>query len=62
MPLKNSKNLPDRFLSLHGFKIDWGKVKGQEEYDEEKGGLQDPGREKPYSFVPCGMGWVLHPY
>jgi hypothetical protein len=49
-------------LSVPGFKIDWGEVKGEDEYHEEKGGLEDPRGEKPYFFVPRGMGWVPRPY
>jgi hypothetical protein len=52
MSLKNSKDLPDRFLSVLGFEIGLGKVEGEEEDHEKKNGFENPSGEKPYFFVP----------
>jgi hypothetical protein len=49
-------------LPVLGFKINWGEVKKEEEYHEEKSGLENPRGEKPYFLVPQGMGRVRRPY
>jgi hypothetical protein len=37
-------------------------MKKEEEYHEEKGGLENPGEEKPFLFVHQGMGRMPRPY